>query len=117
MTMPRTQPTAAHTQHDLDHIPVFATEAEEAAYWDDHELGDDALERLGPLPEDILPPARPRTMAITLRLDAETLHRLRSLADRRHVGYRTLIQRFITERLAEEERRRDTREDHDGRHQ
>lgn len=112
--MPRTQQTAAHTLHDLDHIPVFGSEAEEAAYWDDHDLGEDVLERMEPLPEDVLPPARPRAMAITLRLDAETLHRLRSLAARRHVGYRTLIERFITERLAEEERRRDTREGHDG---
>lgn len=115
--MPRTQHTAAHTLHDLDHIPVFATEEEEAAFWDDHELGDDLLERMEPLPEDVLPPARPRTMAITLRLDAETIQRLRSLASRRHVGFRTLVQRFITERLAEEEQRRDTREDHDGRNQ
>lgn len=115
--MPRTQRTAAHTLPDLDHIPVFATEAEEAAFWDDHALGDDVLERMEPLPDDILPLARPGTAAITLRLDAETLQRLRSLAARRHVGFRTLIQRFITERLAEEERRRDRREDHDGRNQ
>jgi putative transposase len=35
--------------HDLDHIPTFATEVEEAAFWDEHELGLDVLERMAPL--------------------------------------------------------------------
>jgi hypothetical protein len=117
MTMPRAQHTATQTLHDLDHIPTFATEAEEAAFWDEHELGDEVLERMGPLPADILPPARPRTASIDLHLDAGTLQRLRALAARRHVGFRVLIQRFVTDRLAEEEQRESSAEVQHGRNQ
>jgi hypothetical protein len=117
MTMPRAQHTAPHTLHDLDRLPTFATEAEEAAFWDEHALGDDVLARMGPLPADVLPPARPRTASIDLHLDAETLQRLRSLAARRHVGFRVLIQRFVTDRLAEEEQRDRSAEDQHGRNQ
>lgn len=114
--MPRAQHTAVQTLHDLDHIPTFATEAEEAVFWDEHDLGPDVLERMGPLPAGTLPPARSRTASIDLHLDAVTLQRLRSLAARRHVSYRTLIQRFVTERLSEEEQRDRAGENHDGHH-
>ena len=115
--MPRAQHTATQTLHDLDHILAFATEAEEAAFWDEHDLGDEVLERMGSLPADVLPPARARTASIDLHLDAETLQRLRSLAARRHIGFRVLIQRFVTDRLAEEEQRDGSAEDQHGRHQ
>jgi len=36
---------------NLDDLPNFASEAEEAAYWDTHELGGEALERMRPLGE------------------------------------------------------------------
>jgi hypothetical protein len=39
----------------LDDVPDFGSEAEEAEYWDTHELGGEALEKMGPL-DDILGP-------------------------------------------------------------
>lgn len=39
-------------------VPEFATEAEEAAFWAEHELGEDILADMGPPPDDLLPPPR-----------------------------------------------------------
>ncbi len=61
--MPRANRAKKLTLHDLDHIPTFATEAEEAAFWDDHELGPDLLKHMETLPSGTLPPARPLTNA------------------------------------------------------
>ncbi len=41
---------------NLDDVPSFASEAEEAAYWDTHELGGEALERMRPLSEVLREP-------------------------------------------------------------
>ena len=52
-----------------------------------------------------LPPPRSPSSPVTIRLESDVLHRLRSLAAAKGIGYQTLLKRFITERLfAEEER-------------
>lgn len=91
--------------HSLDNIPTFATEAEEAAFWDAHDLGEEVVARMGPLPADVLPPVRPRTKTATVTLDEDTLRRVKALARRRHKGYQTLLREFVVRRLAEEEQR------------
>jgi CopG antitoxin of type II toxin-antitoxin system len=93
------------TLHSLDDIPAFASEAEEAAFWDDHGLGEEVLAAMAPLPDGVLPPARPRTKPLALRLDESTLQRVKALARRRHQSYQTLLRDLVTERLAEEEQR------------
>ena len=45
-----------------------------------------------------------RTQPVLVRLDADILDRLRAMADRKGTGYQTLLKRFVTERLYEEER-------------
>lgn len=59
----------------------------------------------GPAPEGLLPPSRPRTRAISLRLDEDLLRRLKAVARRKGKGYQTLLKEFVLERLYEEEKR------------
>ena len=42
--------------HSLEEIPAFKNEAEEADFWATHSLGEELLERMEPIPEEILPP-------------------------------------------------------------
>jgi hypothetical protein len=49
------------------------------------------------VPDDELPPARPRTRPVGIRFDESTLRRIKVLAARRHKGYQTLLREFITE--------------------
>ncbi|HKH39317.1 MAG TPA: CopG family antitoxin [Rubrobacter sp.] len=88
-----------------EEIPQFANEAEEAEFWATHSLGEEFLAKMEPLPKDVLPPARPRTQPISLRLDSDVLERVRALAEIKHKGYQTLIKEFLVERLYEEEKR------------
>ena len=103
--MPARRAPRMTTIHSVDEIPAFASEAEEAAFWATHEIGDDLWERLPPVPEEDLPPAVPRTRPVGIRFDESTLRRIKILAARRHKGYQTLLREFITERLYEEEKR------------
>ena len=93
------------TIQSWDEVPKFASEAEEAAYWATHELGERLLAQMGQVPEGELPPPRPRTRPVAVRFDDATLRRLRVLAARRHKGYQTLLKEFVLERLYEEEKR------------
>ncbi|SDF29791.1 CopG antitoxin of type II toxin-antitoxin system, partial [Thermus arciformis] len=89
----------------LEEIPEFGSEAEEARFWGEHELGEPLLEAMAPPPEGLLPPPRPRTRAISLRLDEDLLRRLKAMARRKGKGYQTLLKEFVLERLYEEEKR------------
>ncbi len=88
-----------------EEIPRFSNEAEEAEFWATHSLSETFLSEMKPLPEDVLPPARPRTQPISLRLDSDILERVRALAETKHKGYQTLMKEFVVERLYEEEKR------------
>src|SRR5579884_4484047 len=88
--------------HSLDEIPSFTNEDEEAAFWDGHELGEEIVERMEPVPDGLLPPARPSTTSVAIRFDTHILGRVKALARRRHTGYQTLIKEFVTERTYEE---------------
>jgi predicted DNA binding CopG/RHH family protein len=89
----------------LEEIPVFASEADEAAFWTKHQLSDALLAAMEPLDEQVLPPPRPRTKPVAVRFDESTLRRVKALAARRGKGYQTLLKEFVVERLYEEERR------------
>jgi uncharacterized protein (DUF4415 family) len=87
-------------------IPTFASEAEEREFWQTHTFGAGLLERMRPAREvdPRLPPPRQPSSSVTIRLNADTLHRLRGLAAARGMGYQTLLKQFVLERLREEER-------------
>ena len=40
--------------HSLDEIPVFATEAEERAFWETHEVSNELAAQADPLPEEVV---------------------------------------------------------------
>ena len=85
-------------------MPEFANEAEEAEFWATHSFGEELLEQMGPL-DDVLPPARPNTRRIAMRLDKDMLARLAALADVKGKPPERLVEQFIVERLYEEEKR------------
>ncbi len=90
---------------DPSEIPPDMSEEEAREFWDTHEITEEFLDKAEPVPEDMLPPARPRTRPIAVRFDDDTLGRLRFLAKKKHKGYQTLLKEFVTERLYEEEKR------------
>jgi hypothetical protein len=51
------------------------------------------------------PGARPAAVALSVRLEADTVRRLRALAAVKGTKYQTLLKAFVQERLYEEERR------------
>lgn len=55
--------------HSADEIPSFASEVEEAAFWAEHEIGDDLWDQLPLVAEEELPPPRRRTRPIGIRFD------------------------------------------------
>jgi len=93
--------------NSTDEIPQGMTEDQEDAFWQTHEYGPALLAQLRPTREvdPGLPPPRAASSSITIRFEADTLHRLRKLADQKQMGYQTLLKQFVLERLYEEEKR------------
>jgi predicted DNA binding CopG/RHH family protein len=88
---------------DPKEMPSGLSDGEQLAYWETHGLTEDYLQKTEEVPEDERP--QPRTRAISVRFDGHTIARLKNLADRRGIGYQTLLKEFVTERLYEEEKR------------
>jgi hypothetical protein len=90
-----------------DEVPQFQSEAEEAKWWETHQLGQQVLDTFQdtPLSDEEAGYRRGRTRPVAVRFDESTLRRVRVLAERRHKGYQTLLKEFIVERLYEEEKR------------
>jgi predicted DNA binding CopG/RHH family protein len=86
----------------VEDIPAFASEAEEAAFWQTHRFSDALMDAAPPLEDWEVPPARP-SASITLRMDPLLLTRLQRLAGRRNLPYQRLLKQFVEERLVEEE--------------
>ena len=97
--------------HHWNAIPVFADEDAERAWWRTHRLAPELLEHMQPDADaggaGLPIPARPRSAGqlLSLRLEADTLRRLRALAAKKGTKYQTLLKQFVVERLYEEERR------------
>jgi predicted DNA binding CopG/RHH family protein len=87
------------TSSKAKRIPEFATIEEEAAFWDTHSTADY---------EDEFKPVRVRfakrlSTGVTIRLDPDTLKKLRSMAQERGIGPTTLIRMWVLERLKEKQ--------------
>ena len=81
-------------------IPHFTSREEEAAFWDTHDITEF---------EDELEPVQVRfskhlSEGITIRLDQETLGKLRHLAHEKGIGPTTLARMWLLERLRDVER-------------
>jgi predicted DNA binding CopG/RHH family protein len=95
-----------------DEVPSFASEAEEQAWWDEHDISEELLETFEPRSErDHLPPprektvTRPRKGPISVRMENDLVNRLKILAAVKGVGYQTLMRQFVADRVYEEEKR------------
>ena len=91
--------------HSLDEIPDFASEKEEAEFWDTHELSDELWDQLPRVPEDELPPPRPRGELIELLFTKDEFRRIKTMAETKKTNPWKLLKRFVLERLEEEEAR------------
>jgi predicted DNA binding CopG/RHH family protein len=83
-------------------IPEFATLEEEAAFWATHSTADYEAE---------FKPVRVRfakrlSTGVTIRLDPDTLEKLRTLAHEQGIGPTTLIRMWVLERLGNPAARR-----------
>lgn len=81
-------------------LPEFATEQEEAEFWDTHDSTEflDETEPVAVEFED----ARPPKKQISLRIDPLAINRLKAIAAQKGVGYQTLIRMWVMERLTQE---------------
>lgn len=106
MTAKSTARAVPFTEIDSwDEVPAFASEADEAAWWDTHGFSAAFFRANRPTGDGDLPAPRPRTTPVAIRFDADTLARLKALARRKHKGYQTMLKEFVAERLYEEEKR------------
>jgi predicted DNA binding CopG/RHH family protein len=80
-----------------DHIPSFASESEERAFWESQDstgyVDWSKAERVR------LPNLKPSTKAISLRLPVALLERIKIAANRRDVPYQSLIKTWLAEKV------------------
>lgn len=100
--MARTTPHLT-TVRDLAEIPDFASERQEAEFWDTHTMSDELWDSLPPVEDEAPLPGTPMGASVTL--NAELSERLRVLARKKGVSYVALARTFVAERLYEEEKR------------
>lgn len=80
-------------------IPEFATETEEALFWQDHD-STDYVDWSAAMP-GLFPELRPTLKSISIRLPQPMLDRLRSMAHERDVPYQSLIKMILADRIAQ----------------
>jgi uncharacterized protein (DUF4415 family) len=82
-------------------IPDFSDEDEEETFWDAHSPSQFQLRSVV-----VRPKGRPRLdqpkQRVTLMLNPQLKENLIELAQQRGIGYQTLIQNFLTDRVAQE---------------
>jgi predicted DNA binding CopG/RHH family protein len=95
--------------HSVDEIPQNMTEDETAEFWSTHAMSEELLDASIFEDEDELP-RRGGAKSISIRLDQDLLHRLQTVAKRKHIGYQTLMKHFLIERVYEEEKKQEREE-------
>jgi predicted DNA binding CopG/RHH family protein len=89
--------TEKERQQKKSRIPEFATREEEVEFWDTHSLAD-YWDEFKPVRVRF---AKNHSEGITIRLDPETLSKIRSLAKEKGISPTALIRMWIMERLKE----------------
>jgi predicted DNA binding CopG/RHH family protein len=84
-------------------LPSFVSEAEERAFWAEHDTVD--YVDWSSAATVRLPNLKPSTATISLRLPEGMLDELKVLANQRDVPYQSLLKIFLAERLAAERAR------------
>lgn len=78
-------------------IPVFKSEAEERAFWEQHDSTDYVdWNKAEPIR---FPNLKPSTKAISLRLPVDLLDRIKVSANKRDVPYQSLIKLWLAEKV------------------
>jgi hypothetical protein len=118
-TVERATPGAASLLPKAYVIPEFASEAEEAEFWANHDISEllDQMEDVTGSPPSELAvgsgrtgsrarkrPPNGRMDLVSIRLPAAMIDELKAIAERRHVPYQTMIRAWLGERLEQEER-------------
>ncbi len=80
----------------LEAIPHFATEAEERAYWESHDSTNHV--DWSKATRARFPNLKPSTTAISLRVPAGLLDRIKVEANKRDVPYQSLIKMWLAEK-------------------
>lgn len=88
----------------LKTMPRFETEAEERAFWSEHDTAD--YFDWSRARKVVLPELRPSTTAISMRLPLPLLTELKRLAHEQDVPYQSLMKVYLAERVAQERRLR-----------
>ena len=95
------------TINEQNEIPTFRDDAEAAAFWESHEVGEGLLTSIrdvdAPLTRSFRRPQG--TVQISLKLERDTKRRLETVAKAKGMPYQTLLKSFLAERLYEEEKR------------
>jgi hypothetical protein len=87
--------------------PTFKSYEEEAEFWDTHDIREyDKFETVE------LEVDRSLFHTLSIRLDAETLTKLRKRAEKKSLGVTTLIRVWVRERLEEEEEKEAREREH-----
>lgn len=87
-----------------EQIPTGMSDEDHFRFWETHSVTEELWDQLESVPKDERPRARPRSVdPAAADLDAPTTKRLRALAQRRNVDYRTLLNEFVVDRLRQEE--------------
>lgn len=81
-------------------IPTFTNEQEAEEFWDTHD-STDFFEDTKEVEVSFSGPI-PRKTLISIRLDQETIDRLKALASAQGLGYQTLLRTWVIERLESE---------------
>ena len=90
-------------------VPRFASEAQERAFWQEHDTAD-YFDWSTARPVR-LPNLKPSTTTISLRLPEAQLAELKVLTNQRDVPYQSLLKVFLAERVAAERARAGWRAD------
>jgi predicted DNA binding CopG/RHH family protein len=83
-------------------IPKFKSEADERAFWQDHDSAD-YIDWSG-AEQAVFPNLKPSTRTISIRLPESMIEELKVLANKRDVPYQSLLKIFLSERIEAERR-------------
>ena len=78
-------------------VPVFASEAEERAFWESHDSSRHV--DWGKAERVRFSKLKPSTKAISLRLPLDLLERIKMAANKRDVPYQSLIKVWLSEKV------------------
>jgi predicted DNA binding CopG/RHH family protein len=81
---------------DWESVPPFASLAEEARFWQEHQIGQRLMQ------SSLVGTDTNESTTITLRIDPRMLSRLKRLARQRYLNYQSMLKQWVAERLEKE---------------